>query len=180
MPDMGKILDLTGLIEGLDWEDFEKSSTGDVFVRKMPTKDMVRFSLRVGLHMGRPSKAILAMQQFVRITVAQEYEPYKQWLHKLDPNYQDGCTYTEQGVTDPGHSHGLGTLGLNYQSNHKSWHPKYPVYQQPQTASQYGQYAGYNPPFYGPYTSTTSTPGVAAQYIQALPSITQYNPSQAP
>lgn len=57
------------------------------------------FKMRVGLHLGRPTQAIIAQGCFVRMRAATEYADYE--LKVLDANNPDVCLY-EQLVAEVG------------------------------------------------------------------------------
>lgn len=84
------------------WELFESVETGQILpgvcsIENCPhcsvsgqAPPMLR--MRVGLHMGRPTQAIMAEGHFLRIRAARP-EFAVAYLKKLDPQYPDTCLY---------------------------------------------------------------------------------------
>ena len=69
------------------WDEFSKVNNGTIELEGIP------FKLRVGLHLKRPMRAIIAMGQFVRVKAASEFIGYQ--LKKLTPEAPDTCMYTD-------------------------------------------------------------------------------------
>lgn len=76
---------LREVIAHVPWEDFSKINNGTIRVEN------IDFKLRVGLHMKRPMRAIIAIGQFVRVKAAPEFAEYP--LKLLTPDAPDTCLY---------------------------------------------------------------------------------------
>ena len=81
--------DLPDMIKDLDWVSWQNTDNGDLYVFDNPK--LIRFCMRVGEHLRRPTMAIIAAGQFVRLRHAQEYEQFE--LNRLDPENPDACLY---------------------------------------------------------------------------------------
>ncbi|RPI87191.1 MAG: hypothetical protein EHM40_23140 [Chloroflexi bacterium] len=79
--------------------DFEQASRGEIDLHTGLTFRRTKFKMRVGIHLGRPTQAILAEGQFVRMRSAPEYADYE--LKVLDAKNPDSCLY-EQLVAEVG------------------------------------------------------------------------------
>jgi len=90
--------ELKYLIKDYGWAHFESEHLGQVTIaiRNSPLLstglEYKNFYLRVGLHMNRPFKAIIADGQFVRMAAAPEYADCD--LVRLDPVRPSNCTYS--------------------------------------------------------------------------------------
>jgi hypothetical protein len=69
------------------WDAFSVRNNGTIELQGIP------FKLRVGLHMKRPMRAIIAVNQFIRVKAAPEFKDYQ--LKKLTPEAPDTCMYTD-------------------------------------------------------------------------------------
>lgn len=76
------------------WEHFEANECGEIKI-KDPMWGENTFKMRIGLHMGRPTQAIMAIGSFVKLRAAPKYGQYV--LAKLDPQYPDDCLYPHPG-----------------------------------------------------------------------------------
>jgi len=89
--------DLQALIEHLDWDDFQRTEHGVIYVYVPYVRDkaesLIRYSYRVGLHFKRPMEAIMAKGEYIRMQAAPQYE-FSGPLGRLDPENVDGCLYT--------------------------------------------------------------------------------------
>lgn len=75
---------LREMIKGLSFKDFEKRASGNIY------KCGIRFHMRIGLHMRRPSQVIMACGKYVRI------HPYQTALNnliRLNPEEPDSALY---------------------------------------------------------------------------------------
>jgi hypothetical protein len=73
--------------------DFEKATKGEMDLHTGLTFRRTRFKMRVGLHLNRPTQAIIAEGQFVRMRAAPEYADYE--LRVLDAQKPDSCLYEQ-------------------------------------------------------------------------------------
>lgn len=79
---------LENTLNGHTWDYFETTQNGDNVVGG------VVFNLRVGLHMKRPIKAILAMGCFIKIKPFGVRDAYdRDHLKDIDPKRPDLCLY---------------------------------------------------------------------------------------
>jgi len=70
--------ELEEMINDLRWEHFESEMWGQIQISK------IIFAMRVGLHMDRPTQAVMAEGQFVRMRSADYWKDFM--LTKLDPD----------------------------------------------------------------------------------------------
>jgi len=78
--------------------DFEQAPKGQIDIHAGSFK-RTKFKMRIGLHLQRPTQAIIADGHFVRMRAAPEYVDYE--LKVLDANNPDNCPY-EQLVAEVG------------------------------------------------------------------------------
>lgn len=75
---------LADMIRDLTMRDFEAIRDGNIHIYSAPDKELIKFSLRVGIHFGTAKKAVIAKGHFVKMARAAEYDPYDKWLYKFD------------------------------------------------------------------------------------------------
>jgi hypothetical protein len=78
---------------------FEENPKGELKIHTGLNFRATKFKMRVGLHLGRPTQAIIAEGQFVKMRAAPEYADYE--LRVLDANNPDACLY-EQLIAEVG------------------------------------------------------------------------------
>lgn len=93
----------------IPFSKFEEETRGELRLRTGLGLRHTKFRMRVGLHLGRPTQAIIAEGVFVRMRAAPEYADFE--LKVLDANNPDVCLY-EQLVAE------VGKPGLT-----KAWRP---------------------------------------------------------
>lgn len=77
---------------GLTFEDFEDAPSRSGNIRR----DGIAFTMRVGLHLGAPSQAIMARGQFLKVRRAPKFANQNGGgyvLHPLNPNQPDRCRH---------------------------------------------------------------------------------------
>lgn len=115
--------ELADYIKDVEWSEFERSENGDIHVIA-PSRERIKYSLRVGTHMGQVMKAIITKCQFIRCSRIPEWDYMKELsiLIKLDPLNQDGCLYRRYSP--------------NQDREFWTWRPNIPAVGQNQSATQ--------------------------------------------
>ena len=87
--------------------NFEETTKGEILLNTGLTFRRTKFKMRIGLHLNRPTQAIIAEGHFVRMRAAPEYADYE--LKVLDANNPDNCLY-EQLIAEVAGKSGGGWL----------------------------------------------------------------------
>ncbi len=76
----------------LDWGRFEETFFGNRLLLVSPFR-LCRFSMRVGLHLRRPTQVIITQGTFIKMRPAKRFENLP--LKTIDVNNPDGCLYED-------------------------------------------------------------------------------------
>jgi len=76
---------LSEVLGDAPWTHFEQ------FIIGIAVFGGIEFKMRIGLHMKRPTQAVMALGQFVKLRRANEYGRFK--LKNLTPEAPDTCVY---------------------------------------------------------------------------------------
>ena len=87
--------------------NFESDAKGELLLNTGLTFKRTKFKMRIGLHLNRPTQAIIAEGHFIRMRAAPEYADYE--LKVLDANHPDNCLY-EQLIAEVANRSGGGWL----------------------------------------------------------------------
>jgi hypothetical protein len=98
---------LARIAEDSDWAAFEVMTDGRLLLHDraqtiLPEEEGLDdrpwlFEMRVGLHLDRPTQAIMSCGHFVRIRRDERWGPYHTYLQVLDPAFPNRCLYTAYG-----------------------------------------------------------------------------------
>jgi hypothetical protein len=76
---------------GHSWAHFESTSRGELVVIRKGFREKILIKMRIGLHMGLSTQALIADDQFIKIRSRPDFDDYV--LKKLDPLWPDKCLY---------------------------------------------------------------------------------------
>lgn len=98
---------LARIVEDTPWDAFEATPDGRLLVMDraqtiLPEEEDVDhrpwvFEMRVGLHLDRPTQAIMSCGHFIKLRRDNRWEQYRSFLGVLDPEHPNHCLYTAAG-----------------------------------------------------------------------------------